>query len=576
MIEILSQGIEYWSAAMWRATWHGAIAVSIAWLIDSRWKSLPPTWRSWLWRLVFLKIALALLPISFPIPVLPGPGPRVVETQAGFVESVDVVPSIDAIDVTPGVSFPDLRVVLFLTWVVGIGFCAHSMYADSRKVRRRLETSQVTIVTEVAQQVQVILKRLCLESKPQVRVFEGDGSPCLVKRGNQPVVLFPRRWLERRSAAELQLTLAHELAHFIRGDLAWNRFVAYCHCALFFHPLVWFATRRYQAAQEMACDEIALSHSEGAPAEYARLLVQLAEQPEVSLGGAAAMTGSISNLRERIAAMYRSHHSPSRALAWATMCVGLLCLVPFSLAQQVEKPNQDKEMADNAVEKSKPRTRISASASASGSSSGSASGFGAGAGAGEGRGGRGNGRGLGATATRSRSQSRGSVSISVGDDDNEAMPEMKEDRLGFDAVRRNARTRPTRMKQAMTSSSTDGGQSWKRTTEATLEGNDIKIVESNNEVSVSIKKKDGTEQVFIAPTVSELAAKSPEAADLYKRLVKGSRMSSSTSVGSSRAAMSQVPDARALMREQIESLKNDAAGDAQLEGILDKLDQLLN
>lgn len=572
MIEVLSEGIEYWSAAMWRVTWHGAIAVSIAWLIESQWKSLPPTWRSWLWRLVFLKIALALLPISLPIPILPGPDPGV-ETHSGLVESVDVVPSINTGSLAPEIWLPDLQVILFLAWVIGISVYAHSICSDIRKVRRRLETSPVTNFTEVFQQAQVILKRLRLASKPQLRVYDGDGSPCLVKRGNQPVVLLPKRWLECCSSKELQLALAHELAHFIRGDLAWNRFVACCNAVLFFHPLMWIATRRYLTAQEMACDEMALSHTEGDAADYARLLVKLAEQPTVSLGGAAAMMGSISNLRERIAAMYRSYHSPPRAIAWAIMCVGILSLVPFSLAQQVGVANKDKEMADNAVEKPKPRTRISASASASGNSSGSASGLGAGAGAGEGRGGRGSGRGLGAAATMSRSRSQGSVSISVSDDDNVDMPAMNDDRLDLDALRRNARTRPTRMKQAMVS---DAGQSWKRTTEATLDGNDIKIVESDKDISVSIKKKDGSEQVFIAPTVSELAAKSPEAADLYRRLVRDSRTSPGASVGSVSSSIDQFPDARALMREQIESLKNDSAGDAQLQGILNKLDLLLD
>ncbi|QDU77959.1 Regulatory protein BlaR1 [Bremerella volcania] len=573
MIEVLTDVIEYWSAAMWRASWHGAIAVSIAWLIDSRWQSMPATWRSWLWRLVFLKIVLALLPITLPIPVLPGPVPHV-ETQSLSVEHVNVVPSLEASRATPEAHFPNLQLMLFFTWIAGIGVCALSMHQDARNVRRRLEASRLTVGTAVVQHVQVIMKRLHLVSKPQIRVYDGSGSPCLVKRGNQPVVLLPARWLERCSSTELQLALAHELAHFIRKDLAWNRFVACCRSLFFFHPLVWVATQRYLAAQEIACDKMALSHSEGAPADYARLLVQLAEQPVVSLGGAAAMIGSISNLRERIAAMYRSHHSPPRAIAWALMCVGVLSLVPFSLAQQVEKPNQDQEMADNAVEKSKLGKRASASASASGGASGF--GFGAGAGAGAGEGGRGNGRGLGAAASMSRSQSRAAVSVSLGEDDDENMPEMKGDRPNRDALPRNARMRPTRMKQTMMSGGPDASQSWKRTTEATLEGNEIKIVESDKEVSVSIKKRDGSEQVFVASTLNELAAKSPEAADLYKRLVKDSRTPARSPLSSSNSSLGKFPDARALMREQIESMKNDASGDAQLQGILNELDQLLD
>ncbi|HEY1068600.1 MAG TPA: hypothetical protein VGE52_20920, partial [Pirellulales bacterium] len=64
-------------AALWRATWQGAVVVLAAAAVDSLWQSMPASLRSWMWRLVFVKIALAFcVSATIPLPLLPAAAPR--------------------------------------------------------------------------------------------------------------------------------------------------------------------------------------------------------------------------------------------------------------------------------------------------------------------------------------------------------------------------------------------------------------------------------------------------------------------------------------------------------------------
>jgi len=51
--------------------------------------------------------------------------------------------------------------------------------------------------------------------------------------------------------------IAHELAHIRRFDLWFNLFQRFVETLLFYHPAVWWLSRRVRLAREMCCDELA-------------------------------------------------------------------------------------------------------------------------------------------------------------------------------------------------------------------------------------------------------------------------------------------------------------------------------
>jgi beta-lactamase regulating signal transducer with metallopeptidase domain len=85
------------------------------------------------------------------------------------------------------------------------------------------------------------------------------------------------------SLRRLRSTLYHEAAHISRKDPLVRMFASLVRAIFWFHPLIWLAHRRLVAAQEEACDEIALAG--GIPAdEYAEDLLQTAKDCQNPFG----------------------------------------------------------------------------------------------------------------------------------------------------------------------------------------------------------------------------------------------------------------------------------------------------
>src|SRR3984957_12529258 len=75
----------------------------------------------------------------------------------------------------------------------------------------------------------------------------------------RPVVLLPVSALTGLSVQQLELVIAHELAHVKRLDSFVNLFQIAAETLLFYHPAVWWLSKKIRAERENCCDDAALS-----------------------------------------------------------------------------------------------------------------------------------------------------------------------------------------------------------------------------------------------------------------------------------------------------------------------------
>ncbi|MFN7957576.1 MAG: M56 family metallopeptidase [Holophagaceae bacterium] len=92
----------------------------------------------------------------------------------------------------------------------------------------------------------------------------------------RPVVLVPAAALLALSPEGLEALLAHELAHVRRGDFLANVIQTFAEALLFYHPAVWWLSRRIRQEREHCCDDAAVQAC-GDPIFYASALVGLEE-----------------------------------------------------------------------------------------------------------------------------------------------------------------------------------------------------------------------------------------------------------------------------------------------------------
>lgn len=92
----------------------------------------------------------------------------------------------------------------------------------------------------------------------------------------KPTILIPLQILESLTATQLRMVLAHELAHVRRRDYLANLLQTCVETLLFFHPAVWWVSRRIRTERENCCDDLAVKHC-GRGADLAGALVAVEE-----------------------------------------------------------------------------------------------------------------------------------------------------------------------------------------------------------------------------------------------------------------------------------------------------------
>jgi hypothetical protein len=92
----------------------------------------------------------------------------------------------------------------------------------------------------------------------------------------RPIVIVTTQALTGLSPQQLQAIIAHELAHIRRHDAFVNLFQIVAEMFLFYHPAVWWVSRRIRIEREVCCDHEALTAC-GEPVSYARALTMMEE-----------------------------------------------------------------------------------------------------------------------------------------------------------------------------------------------------------------------------------------------------------------------------------------------------------
>jgi beta-lactamase regulating signal transducer with metallopeptidase domain len=115
------------------------------------------------------------------------------------------------------------------------------------------------------------------------------------------VVLLPVSALTHLTSDQLEVVLAHELAHIRRGDYLWNMIQTVVETLFFFHPAVWWLGGHLRQQRELCCDDVALACCAD-PVVYATALLRLEEQRSSRLQLAMALDGhgAGSSLKARI------------------------------------------------------------------------------------------------------------------------------------------------------------------------------------------------------------------------------------------------------------------------------------
>lgn len=146
----------------------------------------------------------------------------------------------------------------------------------------------------------------------------------------KPVILLPVSLLSGLSSKEIEAILAHELAHIRRHDYLVNLIQTTIETLLFYHPAVWWISRRIRCEREHCCDDLAIQ-SCGNRLAYAQTLAKLAENtlPAPAL---AASGGSLIGRIRRIAGLPTAQGASKNWISGLLALLFIGAALPFAFA----------------------------------------------------------------------------------------------------------------------------------------------------------------------------------------------------------------------------------------------------
>ncbi len=272
-------------------------------------------------------------------------GADAAEAHIGFKISPTMTPAMDpAVPTSGGASLSSLLTPSFLLWIDGVWLLG-VVVLSCRGIGgwwliQRLRRSAACEAPAAAMaSFKRIAGSLGLRRTVLLRVSGAISGPVTVG-ALRAMVLLPLSAATNLSPDELEVDVAHELAHVRRADFLWNLVQILVETLFFFHPAVWWIGSRIRHERELCCDDLALQVCPD-PLVYARALFRLEEQRGSQWQLAMALDGHqpAQTLRMRIARILgepltqTARRGPFSLAAAGALLVVLLLPVPQVMAK---------------------------------------------------------------------------------------------------------------------------------------------------------------------------------------------------------------------------------------------------
>jgi beta-lactamase regulating signal transducer with metallopeptidase domain len=200
-------------------------------------------------------------------------------------------------------------VALWMSGVSALTVRSLAGWALARRMTRWKTSPAAAAVQKAAAHL-----RLVLDIRRPVRILSSAAAEVPAAVGwLRPVVLLPISALTALTPEQIELLIAHELAHIRRNDYLVNLLQTAVETVLFYHPAVWWVSGQIRAEREHCCDDLAVGAC-GDVVAYANALAAVeglrTTMPALVV---AANGGSLLARIQRLASRDRSRRTPPPA-----------------------------------------------------------------------------------------------------------------------------------------------------------------------------------------------------------------------------------------------------------------------
>ncbi|MCF7958955.1 MAG: M48 family metalloprotease, partial [Phycisphaerae bacterium] len=220
---------------------------------------------------------------------------------------------------------------LTLGWLVGVAVLSIWNLAGWNCLQRFKKKMNIAVSADLLTRMKGIADKMGV--RRAVRMVESAliNSPAVIGF-IKPMILLPTCAITGLSIGQIEAIIAHELAHIKRNDYLVNPLQTVVEILGFYHPAVWWVSRKIRIEREHCCDDMAIAVT-GDNISYAKALVNLAENKGQAPNLAVAARGG--NFFQRIARLVKKDEgdNPSKRLSAVLAAVLIFAIaVPAVIA----------------------------------------------------------------------------------------------------------------------------------------------------------------------------------------------------------------------------------------------------
>ena len=249
-------------------------------------------------------------------------GPEVSLSSAYVAPTAEPVEVPAEIEKIAAAMRPWLPLITVL-WLVGVVLLSMRPVMGCFYVRRLKRFGLSAVPDSVLEACHELMRKMKIQ--PAVQLFQSSlvHSPVVVGY-LRPMILLPASAITGLTAHELELILAHELAHIRKHDYLVNLVQTVIEALLFYHPGMWWMSAQVRRERENCCDDVAVAIGSDR-ATYIRALTLL-EQQRVASPALAATSGSLLSRVRRLVG------GPGSEFVYRKSSLWLTALVMFGIA----------------------------------------------------------------------------------------------------------------------------------------------------------------------------------------------------------------------------------------------------
>ncbi|MCC5865412.1 MAG: TonB family protein [Wenzhouxiangella sp.] len=143
-------------------------------------------------------------------------------------------------------------------WLIGVCILALRLGLGWHYLHRLRRSANPLPAAGLLPQLELLRQRFGIDRHILLAISERVQSPVVIG-WLKPLILLPPAMINRVPLEQIEMILAHELAHIRRHDHLVNLFQTVVETLLFYHPVVAWISRRIRVERENACDDLAVA-----------------------------------------------------------------------------------------------------------------------------------------------------------------------------------------------------------------------------------------------------------------------------------------------------------------------------